>query len=164
MGSVDGLYEAALAICDGEHPDEGRARNLLQRAADGGDARATYALANWLLHDGAGAENEPVKAAVVLLRSVEEANIAEALFDLAVCYDYGRGVRKNEKRAFSLYMRSALLGHPESCEQIAEFYRHGKIVPHDRKLYKAWLARAGEEPQSISPPYRVWLRPPGVSQ
>jgi TPR repeat protein len=96
---------------------------------------------------------------VKLLKSIEDSFIAESLFDLAVSYDLGVGVRTNDKRAFSLYMKAALLGHAESCQQISEYYREGKLVARDMSVAKAWKMRAACAEEDISPSYRVKLRP-----
>lgn len=152
-------YLRALALCDeGDGADTKAAYELLQVAASQGDDRARYAIATWLIHGEDGVVEVDRSAGVTILKGLAKSNVAEALFDLAVSYDYGRGTRRNEQKAFSCYMRAALLGSNESCEQIAEFYREGTLVKHDKSLHLAWKKRSEQSEEQISPPYRLWLR------
>jgi TPR repeat protein len=96
-----------------------------------------------------------------LLSSLENSFIAEALFDLAYCYDTGEGVPDDEEKAFCLYMNSALLGDKESCEQVSEFFLEGKLVPQSDSVAEAWHKRAELSDQERSPPHRVMIRPFG---
>lgn len=144
-------YLRALALCDeGDGADTKAAYELLQVAASQGDDRARYAIATWLIHGEDGVVEVDRSAGVTILKGLAKSNIAEALFDLAVSYDYGRGTRRNEQKAFSCYMRAALLGSNESCEQIAEFIGKG----HSSSTTKAsiWPGRSGvSNPRSRSP-------------
>jgi TPR repeat protein len=149
-------YGEALALCRAENPNLRKAHELLFKSSDAGDLRATYALATWYLFGNEVVERDE-KRGVDLLKSLEHSNIAEAIFDLAVSYDYGKSVRKSTKKAFSLYMRAALLGDKGACDQIAQFYLEGKFVPHDKALAHAWRARAEQPEKSISPPFRLWV-------
>lgn len=151
-------YLRAMSMCEDE-ADPTAAYELLRAAASQGDYRAKYAIATWLLHGMDGVVEKDMKAGFALLKELADSNIAEALFDLAVSYDYGWGTRRNERSAFSCYMSAALLGSAESCEQIAEFYREGTIVKTDPRLYRAWKKRGKQPERDISPPYRLWLRP-----
>ena len=151
------VYEQALAMCEQEQPNTKGAYRLLVQASEEGDSRATYALATWYLFGNYAVPKDEHKA-VHILKSLVDSNIAESLFDLAVSFDYGKGVRRNSKTAFSLYMRAAILGDSSSCDQISQFYSEGKVVPYDRKLSEAWKLRSLQSEIDISPPYRVWLR------
>jgi len=79
------------------------------------------------------------------------------MFDLAVAYDLGKVVEQDDAKAFSYYMRAALLGDKEACRQISQFYVEGKVVPFDEELGEAWLKRSQQDETEISPPYRVRL-------
>lgn len=159
-------YDEALQLAD-TGGDGNVVMSLLQRASQEGDHRAKYAVATWLLSGQEGVVEKDVKAGVKLLKELEDGDLPEALFDLAVSYDYGWVSRRNAAKAFSLYMRAALLGDAEACRQMAGFYEEGKDVKHDRRLAEAWRKRAetGEKGEKeISPPYRVWLRPPAPTE
>jgi TPR repeat protein len=84
-----------------------RALALIEKASKNGDASAAYALATWFLFGGH--VKKDYGRAVVLLKQAAKDNISEALYDLAVCYEKGSGARKNEKKAYELYL-SVYLG------------------------------------------------------
>lgn len=156
-GSPGDPYAAARALLHKEPDRLADALALLHQAIAAGDARARYALASWHLAGNAVVERDEVKG-VDLLKTLRTSHIAEALFDLALAYDGGKGgVRRNEKAAFALYYQAALLGDTESCAQMAQFYAGGWVVPRNRALAKAWKERAAQDETSISPPHRVWL-------
>ena len=158
MSSVEiaDAYARALAIGRDPSPDLLAAHDLLINASGSGDLRATYALATWYLH-GNDAVSLDEKAGIRILKTLEKSNIPEALFDLAVSYDYGKHVKRNEEKAFSLYMRAALLGDSNACNQVGQFYAEGKFVDHDPKIARAWKLRSEQLESDISPPYRLWL-------
>lgn len=152
-------YLVALELADEANPNLAEAFESLREAASAGDIRAEYAIATWYLHGREGVVERDVLLAFEMLKGLEDSCIPEAIFDLAIFYDFGEFVERDEERAFSLYMQAALLGNKEACEQIAEFFREGSVVEHDEKLQRAWLRRAEQKEAEISPPYRVWLRP-----
>ncbi len=147
----DALTEANSPVCDDAH-----VITLLEQAHTQGDDRATYALAQCFRYGSFGYPLDPQKAHD-LTKTLENSNIAEAIFNLARDYDIGHCVRANPKKAFSLYMSAALLGDAESCAQIAQYFDRGEIVPVDRRIAKAWRARSRCDERLIAPPYRRWL-------
>lgn len=151
-------YTLALQLSGNDKPDWAKIYKVLAKASEAGDARAKYAIATWLLAGKDGVLSKDPEKAMVLLKEIENANIAEANFDLALAYDAGDFIRKNEKRAFRLYVRAALLGDPESCFQVSEFYREGKVVGVDLVVSRAWKERSKCSESDISPPYRVKLK------
>jgi hypothetical protein len=157
---AEDIYAVALSIADEPEPNLTKVHSLLRSAHSKGDKRAKYAIATWLLHGVEGIVHQDVRTGIQMLRELQYDNIPEALFDLAVSYDLGKGVKKNEKKAFSLYMRSALLGSSDASFQISEFYREGRLVSRDVPLARAWKVRSERNEQEISPPYRLWLRAP----
>lgn len=156
LSGGDSLYREALAICRSERLETKRAYELLVAAVEAGNARAKYVLATWYLNGNEIVQKDQ-RYGVVLLKQIMDANIAEASFDLAVSYDYGWGVRRNTRLAFVHYMKAALLGDREACDQISQFYLEGNYVPHNAMLSKAWKLRSEQEEREISPPYRLWL-------
>lgn len=149
-------YLDALAEAKSPRPDGPQVISLLERAHLEGDDRATYALAQCSRYGNFGYPIDPQKAHD-LTKTLENSNIAEAIFNLARDYDIGHCVRANPKKAFSLYMCAALLGDAESCAQIAQYFGRGEIVPLNKKTAKAWKARSKCDEKFISPPYRRWL-------
>jgi uncharacterized protein len=112
-----------------------------------GSPSANYALATWYLfgHKGAKIEiKKDISRAVKLLKLAARGGVANALYDLAVCYEIGAGVEKSEYEAFRGYMKAALLGDADATYEVGRLYYHGIGVSKDRALAKAWLDRAHE--------------------
>lgn len=149
-------YHSALILSRSTPPDIHAAYDLLTKAAENGDDRAIYAIATWHLFGNDIIEKNEERGVSMLL-SLEKSNIAEALFDIAVSYDHGRHVERDTDKAFSFYMRSALLGDKSACDQISQFYAEGIVVQHDEFIANAWKMRSEQDEISISPPYRRWI-------
>jgi TPR repeat protein len=149
-------YRRALNEALQDEPDTEKIAAFLRKAHVSGDIRATYALS---VCYNSGQHNFPIDKNISddLTRSLENSNIAEAVFDLAVLIDY-ENCEGSEYLAFSLYMRAALLGHSQASEQIGEYFREGKIVRFDECLAKSWQDRSKENEKSISPPWRIWIK------
>ncbi|WP_158298751.1 tetratricopeptide repeat protein [Sphingomonas psychrotolerans] len=151
-----GEYRTALDLSRSDPQELYQARELLRKAHKNGDERATYALASWYLH-GNDITEKNEEAGFAMLREIENSFIAEAIFDLAFAYDCGKCVEVDDLKAFSLYMRAALLGSQGACSQVSQYYSEGATIPHDPALAEAWQTRAEQEERAISPPYRLWL-------
>lgn len=149
-------YSLALALSRTTPPKLQDAYTLLVSASNKGDDRATYALATWFLF-GNDVVKKDEAIGVSMLNTLRNSFVAEALFDLAVSYDYGRHVEQDDYAAFSFYMRAALLGDTASCSQISQFYAEGIIVEPDDELSNAWRKRSEQNEREISPPYRLWI-------
>jgi uncharacterized protein len=152
------FYMLALQEADKKKCDNVKVIEFLQKGIEVRDERAIYARASCFT-DGKFDSEICRKKALYLFRKLEESNLPEGIFALAYCYDVGEGVKENKNKAFSLYMRAALLGHSESNWQISEFFREGSIVLHDKKISLAWKNRSKANETLISPAWRVWLRP-----
>lgn len=137
-------YDLALVEARRPRANLTRALDLLRRGYDAGDARAAYALGTWYLHGRPGLVEKDVPQAVRLLKEAAAANVSDALFDLAVCYERGVGVNQSDKRAALLYLRSALLGDKQAARAIGKLYWHGQGVKRDRAVARVWLESAGE--------------------
>ena len=135
-------YETALAEMQRESPDVPRALALLQEAVQGADPRASYALGTWFLHGTHVARD--VRKATKLIRVAADANVVDALFDLAVAYETGVGVRKNLKLAARHYLRAALHGSDQATFEVGRCYYYGIGFERDRPAAKIWLDRAEE--------------------
>lgn len=151
-------FEHAIKLCRLDKPDLKTAYELFLEASNAGNPKATYALATWH-HFGNEVVIKDDKVAVSLLKSVKNSNIAEVNFHLALAYDRGWGVRRDSRKAFSFYVRAALLGDKGACDQVSQYYSEGKYVSFDKSLALAWKVRSEQDEKDISPPYRVWMDP-----
>jgi uncharacterized protein len=144
------FFDRAKAIMCKDSPDEALAAGLLEEALRKGDKRAAYALATWYLH---GRHYKKSRSrAVELLCVAAEANVPDALFDLAICYEKGAGVDKDEKHAVILYLKAAFSfskSHPrqvhmysfrEAAFEVGRCYYHGIGVEQDREVADVWMS------------------------
>lgn len=65
-----------------------------------------------------------------------------ALFNLALDYDYGRGVKPNPRKAFSLYKRGAESVDREAQCNLAVAYLDGRGTKRSLQRGKYWMKRA----------------------
>ena len=134
-------YDLALLAVNRKRPNLARAAELLEGANAKGDRRATYALATWHLYGHAGyAKN--LRKAVELLKLAASADIADAHFDLAVCYETGEGVKKNDSKAYLHYLAAALNGDLNAIGEVGRCLFHGTGTTRDRKAAEVWFRRA----------------------
>jgi uncharacterized protein len=138
---VKATYEKALQSALMQKKPSRGVYKLLLKAAEEGDARATYALATWHLHGTSFLRVDYVRG-FELLKSSAKAGVAEASFDLAISYEKGVGTRRNLKRAFEAYVHAALLGDSQAFYEVGRMYCYGIGVSKNRRLADYWLDKA----------------------
>ena len=134
-------YQLALREALKKRPDYKQVLALLKRALKQGDPYAAYALATWYLHGSRGFKKD-IRKGTALLKQAAQGAVASANYDLAVSHENGIGVRKNEKRAFELYLTAALLGDKSAFFETGRCYFYGIGTKQDRRTAKIWLTRA----------------------
>jgi TPR repeat protein len=139
-GTVLADYKTAHGAITRKKPDAPKALRLLQRAVAKGDPNAALALATWY-HFGEHVPKDFVKG-VDLLKVAAAANVPIALYNLAVSYEKGEGIRKSEKRAYEHYLRAAVWGEEQSVHEVGRCLFYGIGVARDRRLAQIWLDRA----------------------
>ena len=72
------------------------------------------------------------------LRARAEQGDAEAQFNLAAAYEYGRGVSEDDVEALRWHQLAAEQGHAYSQWSLAESYRAGRNVPKDYVRAHMW--------------------------
>ncbi len=72
-----------------------------------------------------------------LKKEAKEGDI-EAIKTVASMYERGYGVEKNERRAFSYYMKAAMRLDEFSCMQVSMMYRYGIGIRKNLKKAKEW--------------------------
>lgn len=138
------LYLKALRLARTKKPKWDEVLTLLESASAGGSPAATYALATWYLFGKEPIIRKNQRQAVRMLRESANAGYAPALYDLAVCYQNGEGVRKSDFKALSLYLASALRGDVGAIVEMARCYEYGYGTKPDKKLAKVFSERAIE--------------------
>ena len=76
------------------------------RTVESGDNKAKTKLA-WYKLSGCGGAEVDEDGAVALLEERAEENVAEAMWMLGLCYEYGMGCEQDLERAESLYEQSS---------------------------------------------------------
>ena len=79
------------------------------------------------------------------LKKATELQNTDAMYNLARCYEYGRGVWPNEKEAFRYYMMGANYGDDECQYMVGYCYRYGKGVWKSKKEALKWFDLAVEK-------------------
>lgn len=151
-------YDAALKLANSDDWDAS-ARKILEYLEIGvvdNDPRALCARAMCYVDGKYGSEVNDSKAMKLFLK-LSSSHVPEALFALAVSYDTGDGVGKDEFKALSYYLRAATLGHSEACFQVSEYFREGKHIKRDKELEIFWLERSNKDEREVSPRDRIWL-------
>ena len=100
---------------------------------------------------GRGMKRNPEEM-IQLLRKAARQGDAEALGKLAFCYEYGRVVKTDLKKAFDLYRVSAERGNPMSQFKYAEFIANGTLSKNpDIHTALPWYRKAAEQknPQAL---------------
>lgn len=90
-------------------------------------------------HHNAGRFEEAVKC----FETASNQGDAKGMYDLALCYQKGEGVDKNEKKAFQLLLRASDKGYDEAKFQLAECYYFGKGTKLDwERAYELYIETA----------------------
>ncbi|XP_077300221.1 uncharacterized protein LOC143921011 isoform X2 [Arctopsyche grandis] len=71
-------------------------------------------------------DNGELQEGLAMLQSSAQRNYAPALFNLAVCYEKGLAVKKDEIMAMELYRAAAVKNHAGAMYNLAVFYGQGR--------------------------------------
>lgn len=124
---------------DEKWPNAGQAQ-MIQKAAEAGDAKAQFRLA--LMHDaGMGVVQNPAQAARWFLRAAEQGHV-EAQYNLATMYDTGHGVAQDYAEAASWYRAAAGQGYASAQKNLGVKYGLGQGVPQSHIEAYIWSAIA----------------------
>ena len=85
------------------------------------------------------------KKSVKELLLLAEQSDAEAQYNLGVRYENGRGVRKNQQKAFWWWRVASEHGHPQAQYNLGGMYYLGTGVPKDYQLAVKWFRRCAEQ-------------------
>ena len=77
-------------------------------------------------------------------RKAAEKGEAKAYFNMGVCYQFGKGTRKNSKKAVECYRKAAELGLPDAMLNFGICCCIGEGVERDLKEGEKWLRKADE--------------------
>ena len=94
-------------------------------AADHGDSEAMYAIGTWYSSGLYGVKHN-LATACEWFKNASELGLGKATRELAWCYVNGRGVRRDEKKAIELYIKSAGQGDHSSADCLGHTYYNGQ--------------------------------------
>ena len=134
-------YDEAMKLARKPDPDLNAVLVLLQEASDKNYPDAHYALATWYLFGKV--VKRDYETAVAYLHKCSDV-VAKASYDLAVCYEKGKGASKDKVKAFEYYMRSALLGDGQAHYEVGRCFYYGIGAGKNKCLGKLWMDKAGE--------------------
>lgn len=83
-----------------------------------------------LAQDGIDLKEDQKQAVKYFLQAADQKN-PEALYNLAVHYEHGRGVKRNMELALSYYRQSADLGCPNAQNNLGTLYARGLVAAKD---------------------------------
>jgi uncharacterized protein len=136
------LYTRALSEMQQEKPAIATVLKLLHKAYELGNHHAAWALGAW--HLRGQYVKKDIREAVILLQYASQANIPDAMYDLAICFEKGDGLKKNEKKAFELYLKAAIRGFTDAIVEVGRCY-YWRIGTHQAKpIGELWFDRSKE--------------------
>jgi TPR repeat protein len=137
-------YILALKLMQEQNPDVTKAKELLLDAlAKDSDPYAAYALGTWYFY-GVNTMCLNKQKAIELWIMAANAKVLDALYDLAVAYETGDGIKKNLRKSFLLYTDAALRGQAKAIFEVGRCYFYGIGVPANKKIALIWFDKAEE--------------------
>lgn len=139
MAKGDKLYYKALRLAKQEDYDYHDVLHLLNESIKLGNKKASYALSTWYLN-GFHVRKNYRKAFPLLQIAVQGGPengftlYRDALLDIAVCYELGNGVQKDQHKAFQYYLLSALNGDIQAKHELSRCLYYGIGITKDAEL------------------------------
>jgi TPR repeat protein len=159
-----GLLGLGLSGCSDYHRarrayEVGRfteALQILEKLAEGGDAKAQYEIALMYLQ-GIGTRVDPARGGYWMLAAANNGNVA-AMVEIGGRFESGANVERNYLLSFTWYRRAAALEDPIAAYRLAGLYERGAGVQRDLSRAWAWyrLSRKFGNPIAIEATDRVW--------
>ena len=120
----DDRYAKALALAKQSRRFSSKVHDALLKGVEDGHGPSMYALATWHLH-GFGPIRKNLKKAIALLHCAAAKAVSEAWYDLAVCYELGRGEKLSKSDAVRCYLMAATLGDKKAI------FEAGRVLYYD---------------------------------
>jgi TPR repeat protein len=132
------------------------ALQILEKLAEGGDARAQYEISLMYLQ-GIGTRVDPARGGYWMLAAANNGNVA-AMVEIGGRFESGANVERNYLLSFTWYRRAAALEDPIAAYRLAGLYERGSGVQRDLPRAWAWyrLSRKFGNPIALEATDRVW--------
>ena len=149
-GDAKAQFNVALIYANGKgvQKDLSKARKWYEKAAKQDNPSAQYNLAQ--LYHMAG-EDDPhgYEKARYWYEKAVESGVTEAYNNLAALYIDGKGVKKDQQKAFELFEKAAKMGDPAAQVNVGVLYAWGEDITNDKmkaydNLKKALVAGKSE--------------------
>ena len=115
----------------------------IRAGADKGDAKARYELGRAFFSGTIGVAKDEAEA-VKWYRKAAEQNVADAQYNLGVCYAIGQGVTEDDAEAVKWFRKAAEQNYADAQYNLGVCYDSGEGVAKDEiEAYKWWLLAAG---------------------
>ncbi len=116
----------------------------IRAGADKGDAKAQYELGRAFFSGALGVAKDEAEA-VKWFRKAAEQNVADAQYNLGVCYANGQGVTEDDAEAVKWFRKAAEQNLADAQYNLGVCYDSGEGVAKDEvEAYKWWLLAAGQ--------------------
>lgn len=138
-GDPKAQFNVGLIYANGKgvKKDSYQAMEWYKKAAEQGDTAAQYNLAKLIAQRPDSEDPRALERIRYWYEKAAESGRKEALNDLALLYLKGKGVEKNEVRAFELFRKAARMGDAAAQINAALIYAWGEGVPNNKiKAYK----------------------------
>jgi len=141
-GHVEAKFHLGLLYyIKGPDHDNVKALNWFKQAYDSGDGNASYYLGEIYLFGKGVAKNHRL-ALIWLKLASSKNNDPRAHYLIGYFYQKGIKRRRNYRKAFSWYVKAALLGYNEAHYRIASFYDRGIGVRRNSIKAYTWYSIA----------------------
>jgi hypothetical protein len=131
----------------------------LRTRAEAGNAHAQYQLAmtcpnsgNYSIDDNSA----EIREMIHWLKKSAGQGHPQAQHNLALCYDYGKGVTKDDAEAVRWHRKAAIQGNASSGSELGLHYEHGFGVPQDAAMAAKWYREAAIRGDELAP-FRLGL-------
>jgi TPR repeat protein len=116
----------------------------IRAGADKGDAKAQYELGRAFFSGTLGVAKDEAEA-VKWFRKAAEQNVADAQYNLGVCYANGQGVTEDDAESVKWFRKAAEQNLADAQYNLGVCYDSGEGVAKDEvEAYKWWLLAAGQ--------------------
>lgn len=91
------------------------------------------------------AQDASASTPIVALIEMAEKGNKNAQYDVGVIYLYGRGVPKDENKAFEWFNKAAASGYSVAEYAVGRMYYYGQGIAQSGKLAQEWFQKAAEK-------------------
>lgn len=142
--SVEAMVFTAYMLASGHGyaANPGRARAMMQAAADAGSPDALFEL---YVYDATGFNGAPdLESAIGHLHQAAKLGSPRAMANLAGAYATGHGMPRDDAKALTWYLRAADAGSVRAATTLAQMYGTGQGVERNEEKSERYAQRAHE--------------------